>query len=95
MKLRELEFPLQAVVHLAHQHPQVIHRVVLDPEKVVTQNGHSIIRVGEYPGDEANGWQFLSAIDIIAIIGKATATRDGEKVTLTVTPIIERDNAVD
>ena len=96
MKLRELSEPVQAVVHLSHQHPQVIHRVVLDPEKIVQQNGRvPIIRIGDYPGDEANGWQYLSAIEGVAILGRVTLTKDAEKTTLNVIPLIEQANAVD
>lgn len=61
------EKPILAVVQLATQPKGVIHQVVLRPGKV--KGG--LIRLGETPGDEANGWQHLGAIEIVEILGEA------------------------
>ena len=85
MKTRELTERVCAVVHLAHQHPMVAHQVVLDPAKVVTpQFGKDLIRIGDYPGDEAAGWNFLEAIEILHVLG--TADYDPEKREVRITP---------
>lgn len=59
--------PIVAVVQLATQPKGVIHQVILRPDKV--KGG--LIRLGETPGDEANGWVFLGAIEVIEILGDA------------------------
>lgn len=82
MKARELVEPVCAVIHLAHQHPAVLHMVVLDPGKI--KNG-SLIRLGDFPGDEAVGWQYLESIEVLQVLGRATY--DAEKRQVTVAPI--------
>ena len=69
-----------AIVHLPSQQPSVIHQVVLDPAKV----RGDLIRLGDYPGDEAVGWQRIETIELLDTIGAATF--DPETKTLTVTP---------
>ena len=71
--------PLCCVVQLRHQQPGVVHQVVLDPAKI--KDG--LIRIGEWPGDEAAGWQYFGNISVVLVLGKAT--RDGN--TVTVTPL--------
>ena len=77
------------MVQLVHQQPGVVHQVVLDPGKVKGE----LIRLGEWPGDEARGWQVIGNVAVLAVLGKAT--RDGD--TVTVTPILgrESDHAID
>lgn len=60
-------YPILAVVQLATQQPGVLHQVTLRPDKVTGD----IIRLGETPGDEANGWIRLGDILVIANLGKA------------------------
>lgn len=87
VKLSELTQPIVAVVHLAHQPPLVNHQVLLHPDKIVSyadKDGH-MIRLGEFPGDEANGWIDLQAIEILHVLG--SATYDPEKREVKVTPL--------
>lgn len=86
MKLRELSEPIAAVVHLASQHPHVFHQVTLDPAKVARHNGSPVIliRLGDFPGDEANGWVALESIEILHVLGRVT--HDTEKKQITITP---------
>lgn len=85
--------PICCVVQLTHQKPGVVHQVTLDPEKV--KDG--LIRLGEWPGDEANGWQMITNVRILVVLGRAIRSEDSR--TLTVTPIMagdkESDHAVD
>lgn len=81
MKARELTERICAVVHLSHQHPMVLHRVVLDPAKIVD----NLIRLGDYPGDEAAGWNYLDAVEILHILG--TVEFDPDKREVKITPI--------
>ena len=82
-----LQYPICAVVQLAHQPPGVIHQVVLDPAKTKAVAGEIngktpfLIRLGEWPGDQANGWQYIENIAVLAVLGRAT--RDGNSVTVT------------
>ena len=72
--------PTCCVVQLRHHHPGVIHQVVLDPAKM--KDG--LIRLGEWPGDEAHGWQHMGNVVVLTILGRA------EKVSATeirVTPL--------
>lgn len=71
--------PVCAVVQLKHQAPGVVHQVVLDPAKVKG----ALIRLGEWPGDEAFGWQYLSNVTIVVPLGYATRDEN----TVTVTPL--------
>lgn len=87
--------PVCAVVQLRHQQPGVVHQVVLDPAKVKGE----LIRLGEWPGDEASGWKYVR--DVIVVEPLGYAARDGN--TVTVTPILrdaiadprESDHAID
>ena len=72
--------PTLCVVQLRHQPPGVIHQVVLDPAKMKGD----LIRLGEWPGDEANGWQHMGNVTVLVVLGRA------EKVSATeikVTPL--------
>lgn len=82
-----LSEPLCCVVQLAHQPPGVVHQVTLDPAKI--KDG--LIRIGEWPGDEARGWQHMGNVTVLCVLGRATRSEDGR--TLTVTTIIEREQA--
>lgn len=77
--------PVCCVVQLKHQPPGVVHQVTLDPAKIKGE----LIRIGEWPGDEARGWQVIGNVAVLTILGRATRSEDGR--TLTVTPIIERE----
>lgn len=80
--------PIVAVVQLATQPKGVIHQVILRPDKV--KGG--LIRLGETPGDEANGWVFLGSIDVIEILGDAEP--DEEKKAWKCVPREEKKLAV-
>jgi hypothetical protein len=73
-------------VQLRHQAPGVVHQVVLDPAKIKGE----LIRIGEWPGDEARGWQVIGNVAVLAVLGRATLSEDGK--TVTVTPIVEFDD---
>lgn len=53
------------IVHVAGQMPGVIHQVALRKDKL----RGNLIRLGETPGDEFQGWRRCSDIEIIAILG--------------------------
>lgn len=72
----EIRQPVCAIVKLAHQAPGVFHRVVLDPEK---QEGE-LLRLGDWPGDEAAGWQMIEAIRVVAVLGYASLEGNQTKV---------------
>ena len=78
--------PICCVVQLAHQPHGVVHQVTLDPDKV----RGDLIRLGEWVGDEARGWQVTGNVTVLAVLGRSTLSADGR--TLTVTPIIERSD---
>ena len=81
--------PTCCVVQLSHQHAGVVHQVVLDPAKIKGE----LIRLGEWPGDEARGWQMIGNVAVLAVLGRATLSEDTEgRKTVTVTPIVERDD---
>ena len=80
-----LEEPICCVVQLAHQHPGVVHQVVLDPAKIRGE----LIRIGEWPGDEARGWQVIGNVAVLEVLGRATLSEDGK--TVTVTPLSEKE----
>lgn len=87
--------PVCCVVQLVHQQPGVIHQVVLDPAKTKAVAGEIagrtpfLIRIGEWPGDEANGWQYMDNVLVLAVLGRATR----EENSVTVTPI-EKEKGV-
>jgi len=65
----------------------VIHQVVLDPGKVKAVSGAEVggktpflIRLGEWPGDQINGWQWMDNIAVLVVLGRAS--RDGNTVTV-------------
>ena len=84
-----LRYPICAVVQLAHQPPGVVHQVVLDPSKVKPVAGEVggktpfLIRLGEWPGDEARGWQWLENVTVLACLGRAELI---DEKTVRVTP---------
>jgi hypothetical protein len=67
-------------VQLRHQAPGVIHQVVLDPAKI--KDG--LIRLGDWPGDEAVGWQHLENVTVLVILGRAERVSPTE---IRVTPL--------
>ena len=79
--------PTLAVVQLATQPPNVLHQVVLRPDKVKGD----LIRLGETPGDEANGWLRLGDVTIVQTLGRAVEVKDGQGTKW----ICEPDDAVD
>ena len=93
MRLARISAPTCCVVQLAHQPLGVVHQVVLDPAKI--KGG--LIRIGEWPGDEARGWQVIENVLVIAVLGITELSEDGK--TVTVTPIPdpprESDHAID
>lgn len=76
-----LSEPIMCVVQLKHQRDGVVHQVVLDPAKV--KDG--LIRLGDWPGDEANGWQLTANVTVLAVLGRAERTEKGTQVT----PIVD------
>ena len=68
-----LDEPTCCVVQLKTQPPGVVHQVVLDPAK---EKG-AIIRLGEWPGDEAFGWQIIENVVVLVKLGSA-ALVDGK-----------------
>jgi len=79
--------PVCCVVQLATQPVGVVHQVVLDPGKVKAVVGAEVggktpflIRLGEWPGDEARGWQWMENIVTLVVLGRAT--REGDVVTV-------------
>ena len=72
--------PTLCVVQLRHQAPGVIHQVVIDPDKI--KDG--LIRLGDWPGDEAVGWQHVENITVLVILGLAERVSATE---MQVTPI--------
>lgn len=82
----ELNEPICCVIQLLTQMQGVLHQVVLDPEKVKVEGEHTLIRIGEWPGDEARGWVLLPYMQVVCVLG--SAKKDGQ--TVTVTPIIEQ-----
>ena len=84
--------PICCVVQLSHQAPGVIHQVVLDPAKIKD----ALIRLGDWPGDQAHGWQVIGNVAVLAVLGRATRSVDDQnRAVLTVTPIIERETGPD
>ena len=59
---------LVAVVQVGTQPPGVLHQVILSPDKV--KDG-LLIRLGDFPGDEYTGWQFLRNVAVVQVLGKA------------------------
>ena len=82
LNLEQLDRPYCCVVQLRTQPPGVIHQVILNPEKVKG----NLIRLGETKGDELNGWQFPTSIDVLTILGVAHIAKDD---TIQVVPIEE------
>ena len=68
-----LSEPTLCVVQLKHQAPGVVHQAVLDPAKI--KDG--LIRLGEWPGDEAFGWQYIDSVIVLVKLGHA-AIVDGK-----------------
>ena len=75
---------LCAVVHLnVEPNPLSLQQVTLRPDKI---HG-DLIRLGETPGDEANCWQKLIDINIVAVLGNAIEEEAGK---WKVVPIMEK-----
>lgn len=60
------------IVQLKNQPHNVIHQVMLRPDKI----HDGLIRLGETPGDEITGWQYPENIEIVAVLGRAVE-KDG------------------
>lgn len=69
--------PTLCVVQIKHQAAGVIHQVVIDPTKI--RDG--LIRLGDWPGDEANGWQHTENIVVLLVLGTVERTKEGMQVT--------------
>ena len=69
--------PTLCVVQLKHQPQGVVHQVVIDPAKI--RDG--LIRLGEWPGDEANGWQMMDNIVVLLVLGRAELVEGKTRVT--------------
>ena len=67
-------------MQIKHQAAGVIHQVVIDPAKI--RDG--LIRLGEWPGDEANGWQYVDNLTVLLVLGKVELVSATE---LRVTPL--------
>lgn len=66
--------PTVAVIHLLVDHPSVLRQVIIRPDKLKGD----LLRFGETPGDEANGWIRLGDIEIIAVLGRAIEPKGNE-----------------
>ena len=62
-----IDKPIVAVIHMRTQPPGVIHQVTLRPDKMKGL----LIRLGETPNDEWNGWVYQADIEIIEKLGIA------------------------
>lgn len=75
-----MKAPTQAVVAVVQMRTQplgVIHQVTIRPDKVKqSEKDIPLIRLGETPGDEYNGWMYLEAIEVVCVLGKAVQTGD-------------------
>ena len=69
--------PTLCVVQIKHQAAGVIHQVVIDPAKI--KDG--LIRLGEWPGDEAFGWQMMGNITVLLVLGRAELVEGKTQVT--------------
>ena len=69
-----IDGPTCVIAHLATQPPNVLHQVVLRPDKIAT--GTKLIRLGETPGDEALCWIALEHIEIAHVLGYAIRGHD-------------------
>ena len=78
-----LKQPTCCVVQLRHQPQGVVHQVVLDPAKVRGE----LIRIGDWAGDEAAGWQYLGNVRVILVLGIATRDSDSRAASVKVAPI--------
>ena len=72
--------PTLCVVQLKHQPQGVVHQVVIDPAKM--RDG--LIRLGEWPGDEANGWQYMDNMVVLLVLGRVERLEANQ---LRVTPV--------
>ena len=72
------------MVQLKRERAGVVHQVTLDPHKAKATDFGTIIRLGEWPGDEAAGWKFLGDILVVAVLGRAERVSERE---VRVTPI--------
>jgi len=85
--------PVCCVVQLAHQAPGVVHQVVLDPSKTkavadeLAGRAPFLIRLGDWPGDEARGWQYMDNIAVLVVLGRAELI---DEKTVRVTPEKEK-----
>ena len=68
------------MVQLKHQPQGVVHQVVIDPAKI--RDG--LIRLGDWPGDEANGWQYVDNLTVLLVLGTVERVREAE---MRVTPV--------
>jgi hypothetical protein len=92
----EITQPIVAVIQLATQPRGVIHQVILHPDKIKHNGKRStdaIIRLGEFPGDEINGWQPLVNIQVIQILGQAVY--DELTKAWKCVPIVKSEDAVE
>ena len=82
--------PVCCVVQLKHQSEGVVHQVTLDPAKIQGE----LIRIGDWPGDEARGWQHMGNVKVLAVLGRSVRYKDEQgRDTMTVKPFIEREAA--
>ena len=72
--------PTLCVVQLKHQPQGVVHQVVIDPAKI--RDG--LIRLGDWPGDEAYGWQWIDNLTVLIMLGTVERVSATE---LRVTPL--------
>lgn len=68
LDLKDLDCNYFCIIRLNHTDaPGIIRQVTLRPDKV----HDGLIRLGETPQDEANGWQYPFNVEVISIIGRA------------------------
>lgn len=74
LDLKALDKPYVCVIQLATQPKGVIHQVTLRPDKVKSTGKRAtdaVIRLGETPQDEANGWVSPAHIHVLVVLGTA------------------------
>ena len=70
--LNSLDADYVVIAHFAGQFPDVLHQVALRRDKIT----QGLIRIGETPGDELNGWRRPEGINVIAVLGTLDITQE-------------------
>ena len=73
LSLKELDRDYLCIIQIKHDPGGALRQVTLREDKV----HDGLIRLGETPNDEANGWQYPEHIEVISILGVAIQ-KDGK-----------------